>query len=120
MTNVRDIYFMLKLLVPNVGDIITFNAVWQLQINVDSDDHFPCGVVTSKKKYRELSHEMSSNSLTLFGTLAYPLNTGEQYVQEQTVYIVRWATTNKDLAKSYQFINEEWFYNNSFLIVSRA
>ena len=59
-------------------------------------------------------------SLTLFGTLAYPLNTGEKYIDEQTVYIVRWATADKELAKSYKYINEEWFYNSSFLIISRA
>jgi len=111
---------MIKLLVPKVGDIITFNTVWQLQIDVKSDDHFPNGIVTSKKKYRELRGEMQMQSLTLFGTLAYPLNTGEKYIDEQTVYIVRWATTDKELAKSYKYINEERFYNSSFLIISRA
>ena len=105
---------------PAVGDIITFNSVWQLNVLTNYDDHFPNGVVTSKKKYRELSGEFATHSLTLFGTLAYPLNTGEQYIGDQTVYIVRWATVDKELAKSYKYINEEWFYNSSFLIVSRA
>ena len=112
---------MINLLVPNVGDIITFNSVWQLQVNVTLDEHFPCGIVTSKKKYGELRTETARNSLTLYGTLAYPLTQlGDGHVDEQVIYIVRWATFDKELAKSYKYINEEWFYNSSFLIVSRA
>tara|TARA_B100001113_G_C21120156_1_gene627064 strand:- start:3760 stop:4095 length:336 start_codon:yes stop_codon:yes gene_type:complete len=105
---------------PDVGDIITFNSVWQLNVLSNFDDHFPNGVVTSKKKYRELSIEYKKNSLTLFGTLAYPLSIGSDYVDEQTIFIVRWATKDPTLAKSYRYINEEWFFNNSFIIVSRA
>ena len=105
---------------PNVGDIITFNSVWQLNVLKDLDDHFPHGVITSKKKYGELNHEYKKNSLTLFGTLAYPLSIGATYLNEQAVYIVRWATRDPELAKSYKYINEEWFYNSSFVIISRA
>ncbi len=111
---------MIKLLLPNIGDIITFNQVWQLQIEVNDDNHFPCGVITSKKKYGELRRVSAANSLTLYGTLAYPLSIGGTYVDDQMVYIVRWATINKDLAACYKYINEEWFYNNSFLVLSRA
>ena len=111
---------MIKVLLPDVGDIITFNTVWQLQIEVNNDDHFPCGVITSKKKYGELQRDKAANSLTLYGTLAYPLSIGGSYIDEQVVYIVRWATTDTELAKSYKYINEEWFYNSSFLIISRA
>ena len=105
---------------PAVGDIITFNSVWQLNVLTNYDDHFPNGVVTSKKKYRELNLEYQKNSLTLFGTLAYPLSVNPNYVDEQTIFIVRWATKDPDLAKSYRYINEEWFYNSSFIIVSKA
>ena len=76
--------------------------------------------VTSKKKYGELHGEYKKNSLTLFGTLAYPLSLGSTYISDQTVFIVHWATKSPELAKSYKYINEEWFYNSSFVIVSRA
>ena len=105
---------------PNVGDIITFNTVWQLNVARNDDGNLPSGVVTSKKKYGELRGETEKTSLTLFGTLAYPLSLGSTYINDQTVFIVQWATTNVELAKSYKYINEEWFYNSSFLIISRA
>ena len=105
---------------PNVGDIITFNTVWQINVLKEIDDHFPHGVVTSKKKYGELRGDQGGASLTLYGTLAYPLSIGGAYIDEQVVFIVRWATNNTDLARSYKYINEEWFYNNSFLIISKA
>ena len=115
-----SIYNMRTCKLPAVGDIITFNSVWQLNVLTNYDDHFPNGVVTSKKKYRELNLEYQKNSLTLFGTLAYPLSVNPSYVDEQTIFIVRWATKDPDLAKSYRYINEEWFYNSSFIIVSKA
>ena len=111
---------MIKTLLPDIGDVITFNTVWQLQVKVEDDNHFPCGVITSKKKYGELRGDQGGTSLTLYGTLAYPLSIGGAYIDEQVVFIVRWATNNTDLARSYKYINEEWFYNNSFLIISKA
>ena len=115
---------MINLSLPKVGDVITFNTVWQLQIEVRNtgidDNNFPCGVITSKKKYGELQHECSASSLTLYGTLAYPLSMGQTFIDDQIVFIVRWATSDDALAKSYKYINEEWFYNNSFLVVSKA
>ena len=113
-------YIMRVSSLPNVGDIITFNSVWQLNVLSNYDDHFPNGVVTSKKKYRELNLEYQNNALTLFGTLAYPLSVPAGVVDDQLIFIVRWATKDPNLAKSYRYINEEWFYNSSFIIVSKA
>ena len=115
---------MINLTLPDIGDVITFNTIWQLQIEMHNgaigDNNFPCGVITSKKKYGELKAECAEESLTLFGTLAYPLSMGSSFIDEQIVFIVRWATSSSELAKSYKYINEEWFYNNSFLVVSKA
>tara|TARA_B100000287_G_scaffold23184_1_gene22714 strand:+ start:3062 stop:3397 length:336 start_codon:yes stop_codon:yes gene_type:complete len=105
---------------PDIGDIITFAAIWQLHVVKEVDGNMPHGVVTSKKKYGELQVETKKNSLVLYGTLAYPLSMGGGYINDQIVYIVHWASSNTDIINSYRYINEEWFHNNSFVIVSKA
>ena len=107
---------------PNIGDIITFNSVWQVAIQKETDHRYPVGVVTSIKKYGDLSRGQRELEMTpyLIGTLAYPMTYNTELVLDHKVFVVRWVTMDKNLAKNYMYINEEWFYNNSFLIVSRA
>ena len=108
--------------VPSIGDIITFNSVWQVAIKLEPNHRYPVGVVTSIKKYGDLSRGQKELELTpyLIGTLAYPMTYNTEIVLDHKVYVVLWLTKDKNLAKNYMYINEEWFYNSSFLIVSRA
>lgn len=109
---------MIRLLLPKVGDIITFSGKWNLNLN-DSDPS-PCGVVVKINSYNSEALRLFGIDGELFGTLAYPMSFEQEDVEKSNVYIVEWATINKNLKDSYRCINEEWFYNGVFLILSRA
>lgn len=103
---------------PNVGDIITFTQMWHSSLSMNNDGLFPNGIVTSIVKYDDISDNIDDKSF--MGTLAYPIAVTNVYLNNSSVYIVRWATDNPHIVSSYRLINEEWFYNHSFRIVSRA
>ena len=105
-------------LLPNVGDIITFSGMWHASLNLDKAGQFPNGIVTAIVPYDVMS-EISSDS-EFWGTLAYPITINSIYLEGSVVFVVNWATSNNHVASSYRLINEEWFYNESFRIVSRA
>tara|TARA_B100001094_G_C18158241_1_gene787741 strand:- start:800 stop:1129 length:330 start_codon:yes stop_codon:yes gene_type:complete len=109
---------MVRLLLPKVGDIITFSGKWNL--NLDAGSPSPCGVVVKINMYNSESLELFGLDGELFGTLAYPVAFDHESNQLSKVYVVEWATENKTLKDSYKCINEEWFYNGVFLILSRA
>ena len=92
--------------------------MWHSSLSVEENGLFPNGVVTSIVKYDEIADD--NNDKTLMGTLAYPIAITNAYLDDSLVYIVRWATDNPHITVSYRLINEEWFYNHSFRIVSRA
>lgn len=101
---------------PNIGDIITFAPVWQLTIKCDNNK-YPCGIITSITTYDTVASEYKDD---LMGTLAYPLTIDQSFFDKTRVYVVQWASNNINVVQSYRLVNEEWFYNNSFIIVSRA
>tara|TARA_B100000287_G_scaffold53026_1_gene46683 strand:+ start:4267 stop:4596 length:330 start_codon:yes stop_codon:yes gene_type:complete len=105
-------------LLPNVGDIITFSGMWHASLNVDKDGRFPNGIVTAIVPYDAM--ESFTSDSDFWGTLAYPLTINNVYIDSSVIFIVHWATDNHHIASSYRLINEEWFYNESFRIVSRA
>jgi len=98
---------------PKIGDIITFSPVWQIL----HEDKFPCGIITDISTYKLLSSKYDND---LIGTLAYPMTIDVNFFENAKVFVVQWASTNPNIVKSYRLINEEWFYNNSFFIVSRS
>ena len=107
-----------KSLLPNVGDIITFSGMWHASLNVDNDGQFPNGIVTAILPYDAMENFTSDSEF--WGTLAYPLTINNIYIENSTVYVVHWATSSQHIIQSYRLINEEWFFNDSFRIVSRA
>jgi hypothetical protein len=117
---------MAQLKLPKVGDIITFSGKWNLNLN-DSDPT-PNGLVVRINEYDTGAMELAGlegerfggKDGELFGTLAYPLSFDHQKIETSRVYVVEWATKDKTLRDSYRCINEEWFYNGVFLIISPA
>lgn len=109
---------MMRLLLPKVGDIITFSGKWNL--NLETGTPSPCGVVVKINTYNSEALELFGIDGELFGTLAYPISFDPKYNDLSNIFIVEWATDNKVLKDSYRCINEEWFYNGVFLIVSQA
>ena len=103
---------------PNIGDIITFSGMWHDSLSLDSEGVFPNGIVTSIVRYNNIMN--STNSSEFMGTLAYPITISNIHVESSIIYVVQWATTNPHIMSSYRLINEEWFYNDSFRIVSRV
>ena len=103
---------------PNVGDIITFCGVWHSSLSDTKDGAFPNGVVTSIVKYDSIA--IGKKDKDFIGTLAYPITINNAYVENSRVFIVQWATASSHIREGYRLINEEWFYNKSFRIISRA
>jgi len=105
-------------LLPNIGDIITFSGMWHASLSVNEDGLFPHGVVTAIVRYDMIID--TDHDHEFWGTLAYPITINDIFIDDSKIYVVRWATINSHIIDSYKLINEEWFYNESFRIVSRA
>ena len=107
---------------PKVGDIITFSNKYNLlKDNVD-DIPVPHGIVTKVVSYRTADIRVN-NSIAdpdLFNTLAYPFAFDPDYLDNSAVYFVKWASIDKKFSGLYRCINEEWFYQGMFVIISRA
>ena len=103
-------------ILPKVGDIIKFSGKWNL--TTDDPDKSPAGVIIRIRTYSTIdSYELYND---LFGTLAYPLSIDANVLIDSKVFVVEWATSNEHLKYSYRCINEEWFYNGVFFIISKA
>ena len=89
-------------------------------MNLNDDVPSPCGIVVKINSYNTESLKLFGLDGELFGTLAYPLSFDYENVDHSTVYIVEWATQDDNVKSSYRCINEEWFYNGVFLILSQA
>jgi len=105
-----------RILLPKIGDIITFSGKWNLTIN--ESDPAPNGLVIKVRPYD--SQDGYDLWEELHGTLAYPLSMDQNIIASSLVYIVEWATVDMHIRRSYRCINEEWFYNGVFIIVSEA
>lgn len=105
---------------PNVGDLIRFTKIWDLDFYSDgspNENKNPIGIVTSIQDYDKLEKQ---NDETLIGTLAYPLTILDSNAKTAKVFAIQWASDNKEFCLSYRLINEEWFWNNSFIVISRV
>ena len=102
---------------PKVGDLITFSDRWDI-IKEASQERQPVGLVINIISYNQL---LENDTLgEVYGTLAYPITIDVHVSDLSRVFIVMWATTNNTVKSSYTWINEEWFYNESFIIISKA
>ena len=107
---------------PKVGDIITFSNKYNLLKNDTQDIPVPCGIVTRVVSYRTADIKIN-NSIAdpdLFNTLAYPFAFDPDYLDSSAVYFIKWASDNKKFLGLYRCINEEWFYQGMFVVISRA
>ena len=105
---------------PNVGDLIKFSDRWSVaaKSDLDQDDKNPVGLITAIISYNNLVEKDTLGEV--YGTLAYPITIDIHISDLSRVFVVQWATTNTYFKQSYSWINEEWFYNESFIIISRA
>ncbi len=85
---------------------------------MDASTPTPNGLVIKIRPYASLdTYDLWEE---LHGTLAYPLTLDHNILASSLVYIIEWATTDMRIRQSYRCINEEWFYNGVFIIVSEA
>ena len=98
---------------PKVGDLITFTNVWDEVLS--NNGRYPYGIVTNLLEYDSLL--ISDDKDSLIGTLAFPLEDQCALKKNFKVFVVRWSD-NK--ANSFKFINEEWFHNKSFIVVTKT
>ena len=104
------------ILLPKIGDIITFSGKWNLTMK--EPEPAPNGLVIKIRPYATLNtYDIWEE---LHGTLAYPLSLDQNILANTLVYVIEWATTDMHIRQSYRCINEEWFHNGVFIIVSKA
>lgn len=101
---------------PNIGDLITFTNVWDRVFS--SDRKYPYGIVTSIEEYDKLL--VIEGKENLVGTLAFPLRDEDAILRSGKVFTVRWGLKDESNDNSYRLIHEEWFYNESFIVVQRT
>tara|TARA_Y100001963_G_C6685932_1_gene402200 strand:+ start:422 stop:763 length:342 start_codon:yes stop_codon:yes gene_type:complete len=107
---------------PKVGDIITFSNKYNLLKDNDEDVSVPYGIVTKVVRYRDVDIKINNTIADpdLFNTLAYPFTFDADYFGNSDIFFVKWASTDKKFSGLYRCINEEWFYQGMFIVVSRA
>ena len=102
---------------PKVGDLITFSTKWSI-VQSQCDKRQPVGVITKISSYKNL---LKNDTLgEVYGTLAYPITIDIQMSDFSTVFIVQWFIEDPSVKSSYAWINEEWFFNESFIILSES
>ena len=103
---------------PEIGDLVTFTESWNEIF--PRDGKYPCGLVTDIFEYDSLV--VTEGRASLIVTLAFPMTwDGEEVVEKKfKVYLIRWAGESSDTENNFRFINEEWFHNNSFIVLQRS
>ena len=101
------------IVLPKVGDLVTFTRAWDKVLA--RDGRYPYGLVTNILEYDSLLIEEGESEL--IGTLVFPLEDLDAYKKNFKVFVVRWGD-NKD--NSFRLINEEWFHNKSFIVVTKT
>ena len=103
---------------PNIGDLVTFTESWNEIF--PKNEKYPYGLVTDIFEYDSLI--MIEGKASLIGTLAFPMTWDGKEVsnKEFKVYHIRWASKDQSTDNSFRFINEEWFHNNSFIVLQRS
>lgn len=105
---------------PSIGDLVTFSDRWDIlkkSVNIEHNRQ-PVGIITNIISYTELSQQDSLRDI--YGTLAYPITVDIHVSELSRVFVVQWASNDALVKSSYTWINEEWFYNESFIILSKA
>jgi len=102
---------------PKVGDLITFSCKWTLTES-DKNKRQPVGVITDIITYNNLLKKDTLGEV--YGTLAYPITIDVHITEFSTVFIVQWFVEDSMVRTSYAWINEEWFFNESFIILSES
>ena len=100
---------------PKVGDLVTFTKVWD---KVFPEQKYPYGLVTAIEDYDNLL--VIEGKEQLIGTLAFPLRNEDAILKSGKVFVVRWGLKNTSENNSYKLIHEEWFINESFIVVQRS
>jgi len=105
--------------IPKIGDLIIFSRKWNHGLE---GENYPCGIVV-RIIYDEAINIVDDffdikSAVKYQGTLAFPLTVEEKMIT--TIYVIKWATNDKYIKKAYEMINEEWFYNETFLIISKS
>tara|TARA_E500000318_G_C3510779_1_gene192224 strand:+ start:259 stop:600 length:342 start_codon:yes stop_codon:yes gene_type:complete len=103
---------------PEIGDLVTFTESWNEIF--PRNGKYPYGLVTDIFEYDSLV--ITEGRASLIGTLAFPMTwDGEEVVEKKfKVYHIRWAGESSDTENNFRFINEEWFHNNSFIVLQRS
>lgn len=105
-----------KIKTPDIGDLITFTNVWDRVIS--KSNKYPYGIVTQIIDYDSLL--VIEGKENLIGTLAFPMDDEDALVKKGLVYIVRWSTSDSAIKDMYKLIHEEWFNNDSFIVVNKT
>lgn len=110
--------------IPCVGDIIAFSDNWRSHVKVYSNMNngvSPYGLVTNVDTYQSLltkNYNISPTRTHLYGSLAYPITMDMHKGEYSKVFTVKWAIESREFQRNYAYINEEWFYNKTFAIIS--
>ena len=107
------------IILPNIGDLIAFTELWSAGHPIETNSRYPYGIVTGIRIFKNLYNNPKTRKDMVTGTLAYPLAIGVYDINISKVFQVEWATNITQIVENYRYINEEWFYNCSFRIVSR-
>ena len=102
---------------PKIGDLVTFSTRWTIAES-QRNKRQPVGVITDIMTYNNLLKEDTLGEV--YGTLAYPITIDMHITEFTTVFIVHWFIEDAAIRTSYAWINEEWFFNESFIILSES
>ena len=107
----------MRVKLPKIGDLITFSTKWTITES-QRNKRQPVGVITNIMSYDNLLKKDALGEV--YGTLAYPITIDMHVTEFSTVFVVHWFVEDAIVRTSYSWINEEWFFNQSFIILSES
>lgn len=102
---------------PKIGDLIKFTEKWSSIF----DDHlvFSYGIIYKIETLKQVQERYVFDDEWYRTTLCYPL-TVDPYLSEMSlIFYIHWFTDQKFIIETYKLINEEWFRERLFEVISK-
>jgi len=101
---------------PKVGDLIRFSEKWCSIF--DDDLIIAYGIVHKIQTLKEIQEQYIFDDEWFRTTLCYPLTVDPYESETSIIYHVYWFTDEKYIFETYKLINEEWFQQDLFEVIS--
>ena len=102
---------------PKIGDLIRFTEKWRSIF--DDNLVISYGIIHKIETLRDIQNKFIFDDEWYRTTLCYPLTVDPYESELSLIFYVFWFTDEKFILETYKLINEEWFQQGLFEVISQ-